>query len=66
MRKSVFFDEESQKHLEFLDKKMNLKPNHSAVIRLALKKLYEEESKPKPVFKQTSQGKSLSYIHEEE
>lgn len=45
MRKSVFFDEESITHLEYLDKKMNLKPNHSAVIRLALQRLYEEEMK---------------------
>lgn len=45
MRKSIFFDEESKKQLDELDQKMNLKPNHSAVVRLALQRLYEEEMK---------------------
>lgn len=45
MRKSVFFDDETLKQLNTLDSKMNLKSNHSAVIRLAIQRLYEEEMK---------------------
>lgn len=45
MKKSIFFDEEAQEQIAALDKKMNLKSNYSAVVRLAIKRLYEEEMK---------------------
>lgn len=45
MKKSIFFDEEAQQQIEALDKKMNLKSNYSAVVRLAIQRLYEEEMK---------------------
>lgn len=43
--KTIRLDEETEKQLNDLDNKMNLKPNYSAVIRLAIQRLYEEEMK---------------------
>lgn len=42
-RKHVILDDETLAMLEKLDGKMNLKSNHTAVIILAIKRLYHEE-----------------------
>lgn len=43
--RNIRLDETTDTQLNELDKKMNLKPNYSAVIRLAIQRLYEEEMK---------------------